>query len=225
MENVIVTERRKRLGGAERREQILQAAKEIYLSEGTDGTSMRNIARRAGITPALIYHHFSDKDELLLHLTENFFRTFESYRQRELEGVTDPIEGVRAHMRAYIACGLDHPNEYQLAYLKGLPQLMAGESAERRLAAYRASGRSKDWVGEGGLTWLTHAYDGYDQIVSAAVETGRTRTKSKSVFGQIMWHACHGFVSMRTMHPSYSWVPNDRLTDELIETVIKGLLK
>jgi AcrR family transcriptional regulator len=60
----MATVRAKRLTAEQRREAIIVAAREAFLDSGLSGTSLRAIAKRAGITEGLLYHHFSSKDEI-----------------------------------------------------------------------------------------------------------------------------------------------------------------
>jgi len=46
------------------RDKILDEAIQCFANVGFSGVSMRDIARAVSITPAAIYHHFSDKDAL-----------------------------------------------------------------------------------------------------------------------------------------------------------------
>jgi AcrR family transcriptional regulator len=48
------------------RDQILQAAHALFLQHGYNGTSMRAIARQAGIALGGIYNHFSSKEEIFI---------------------------------------------------------------------------------------------------------------------------------------------------------------
>ncbi len=50
----------------DRREQILEAALEVFAAKGFDRATNKDIARAAGITPGLIYHYFKSKKEVLL---------------------------------------------------------------------------------------------------------------------------------------------------------------
>lgn len=45
-------------------ERILEAAFALFVKHGFHGTSMRQIAQEAGLTPASIYNHFPTKDEI-----------------------------------------------------------------------------------------------------------------------------------------------------------------
>jgi len=48
-----------------RRKQILEAALVLFLEKGINGTTMQDIADKAGISKGLIYRYFSSKNEIL----------------------------------------------------------------------------------------------------------------------------------------------------------------
>jgi AcrR family transcriptional regulator len=56
------------LAAASTRERILDVALELFTDQGFDGTSMREIAERLGISKPAIYYHFASKEELLMAL-------------------------------------------------------------------------------------------------------------------------------------------------------------
>jgi AcrR family transcriptional regulator len=53
-----------KLKGDERREQIIQTATRVFSHHGFRGTTVRQLAREAGISEAMIYHHFPSKGAL-----------------------------------------------------------------------------------------------------------------------------------------------------------------
>ena len=55
------------------REQIRRLALELFAERGYDGTSLREIADRLGITKAAVYYHFKTKEEILASLVGDFF--------------------------------------------------------------------------------------------------------------------------------------------------------
>jgi AcrR family transcriptional regulator len=50
--------------GGDSRARILQAAEREFAAKGYDATSLRAVARRAGVDPALVHHYFDDKADL-----------------------------------------------------------------------------------------------------------------------------------------------------------------
>jgi len=59
-----------RMPAAERREQLLSVALDVFAGEGYHQTSMNQIAEAAGITKPVLYQHFASKRELYLALIE-----------------------------------------------------------------------------------------------------------------------------------------------------------
>jgi len=53
-----------RFSAADRREQILDAATQLFAQQGFNGTTTREVAEQTGVTEALIFRHFSSKEEL-----------------------------------------------------------------------------------------------------------------------------------------------------------------
>jgi AcrR family transcriptional regulator len=50
--------------GEESRESILETAFPLFIQKGYHGTSMRDIAKAAGLAPASIYNHYHGKDDI-----------------------------------------------------------------------------------------------------------------------------------------------------------------
>ena len=50
------------------RERILDVALDLFIEQGFDGTSLRQIAEQLGVTKAALYYHFESKDDILLAL-------------------------------------------------------------------------------------------------------------------------------------------------------------
>jgi AcrR family transcriptional regulator len=50
------------------RERILDVALDLFTEKGFDGTSLREIAERLGVTKAALYYHFASKDDILMAL-------------------------------------------------------------------------------------------------------------------------------------------------------------
>lgn len=64
-----------RLKGDERREKILRTATEVFSIHGFHGSSMRLLARAAGISEAMIYNHFPSKEVLYDAILEKRLET------------------------------------------------------------------------------------------------------------------------------------------------------
>ncbi len=62
--------RGRRPGGENTREAILAAAGAELAERGYDGTSLRGVARRAGVDPALVHHYFDGKSGLFVEVMQ-----------------------------------------------------------------------------------------------------------------------------------------------------------
>jgi AcrR family transcriptional regulator len=71
--------------GRATREKLLDAAEALFTRSGYDGSSMGDVARRAGVGVGTLYHHFADKRALLLELIERYGDRMASQRRTELD--------------------------------------------------------------------------------------------------------------------------------------------
>lgn len=60
----------RRPGNPDTRQAILDAARATFAESGFDGASIRRIAGRAGVDPALVHHYFGTKDDLFMATVE-----------------------------------------------------------------------------------------------------------------------------------------------------------
>ena len=55
-------------GPPDTRQRILDVALDLFIEQGFDGTSLRQIAEKLGVTKAALYYHFESKDDILMAL-------------------------------------------------------------------------------------------------------------------------------------------------------------
>ena len=58
------------MSGADTRQRILAVSAELFVEQGYEGTSLREIAERLGVTKAALYYHFSSKEQIFRALLE-----------------------------------------------------------------------------------------------------------------------------------------------------------
>jgi len=93
------------------RESILRAAEAVFVERGFSGTSISEIASRAGVAKSLIYHHFESKDQLWYEvirehnrrsgLLERFYETLASQDMDSLDELTRGEEGFFYFLREH----------------------------------------------------------------------------------------------------------------------------
>lgn len=70
----IAPARRRRMGRAERREQLLDAATEAFAGGDTDSVNIDQVADRAGVSRALVYEYFGDRANLVAEVQRRYRR-------------------------------------------------------------------------------------------------------------------------------------------------------
>lgn len=73
---------------ANARDEIAQTALRLFGEHGIEATSLREIAKAAGVSPALVVHHFASKEGLVAAVDEVALRRFGTAYESD-----DPTEG------------------------------------------------------------------------------------------------------------------------------------
>jgi AcrR family transcriptional regulator len=85
---------------AGRRSQIVHAAATVLGRQGYGATSLKDVAREAGVAPGLLHYYFESKEELLLEVVVVMERQMVADWKEAIAGIEDPLERIVA--------GLDH---------------------------------------------------------------------------------------------------------------------
>src|SRR6266498_4785089 len=109
-----VKERRER-EKLETRDLILDAARELFVTEGYEGVSMRKVADKIEYSPTAIYVHFADKEALFRELCHQDYARLASVLQSSVMS-TDPIGRVRQIGSIYTEFGARYPNHYKFMF-------------------------------------------------------------------------------------------------------------
>ena len=184
------------------RELILAAAREAFVREGYGRLTMRELAKRLGCSPGVIYLHFSGKDDLLGCLVEESFAKLLDLLN-EVPTVGDPTANLKARLRAYVSFGLEYPYHYHLAFV----------------LAPTAQGQ------EDGSPLTPHeAFDVLRRSVAECRSRGLMPSVDTEVASQALWAAVHGITSLLVAKPGFPWVERDRLVTRVIDMAVEGLL-
>jgi AcrR family transcriptional regulator len=89
------------------RQAVLQEAGELIEKEGVDALSLREVARRAGVSHNAPYRHFPDRDHLLAALVEEGFRMLAEALEKRPR---------REMGEAYVEFALAHPARFRLMF-------------------------------------------------------------------------------------------------------------
>lgn len=189
----------------ELRQDILDAARDLFIREGFENISMRKIAEKIEYSPTTIYLHFQDKADLLDCVCEETLQKLESRLAAIRETTPRELDRMKSGLRAYIEFGLEHPNDYRVAFLMEFKPFMEPE----RCARCHSMGQK--------------AFDHMRMGVRECMELGIIGPCDVETTSQVLWAAIHGLTSLLILHPHFEWVARESLIDGLIATLVDGL--
>jgi AcrR family transcriptional regulator len=105
------------------RQAILDAARDLFVSEGYRNVSIRKVAERIEYSPAAIYSYFPSKDDIFFALAEEGFERLDA-KIRSAGGNVDPLEEVRATWWAYYEFSKEQREFFELMFVdRSVPQI------------------------------------------------------------------------------------------------------
>lgn len=102
------------------RQRILDAAKELFLKDGYDATSIRKIAEKIEFSPTTIYLYYKDKADIMYALHQEGFILLGT-QFAVLQHVSEPFERLKAMGRVYMSFALNNPDFYELMFIMKEP--------------------------------------------------------------------------------------------------------
>ena len=96
------------------RAELLRSALDILEEHDVAGLTLREVARRAGVSPMATYRHFDDKDALLAAVAEQGFRRL-CARLADTPH-EDPVADLAIQCAAYVRFACDEPALYRLMF-------------------------------------------------------------------------------------------------------------
>jgi TetR/AcrR family transcriptional regulator len=94
----------------EARAKILAAAEELFAARGFAGTSVRDIARSAGVNPAMIHYYFGNKEALYHAIIESAASTIRTLLITATSNARTLEETLNQFVRGYANYIFSHPN-------------------------------------------------------------------------------------------------------------------
>jgi AcrR family transcriptional regulator len=100
----------------ELRSAIMAAAIQMIAEAGLASLSLREIARRIGVTTAAPYHHFKDRQSLLIELAIEAYTQLFAAMSSAKDSANKPSEAIQAEAEAYLQFGRAHRAEYAVMF-------------------------------------------------------------------------------------------------------------
>lgn len=187
------------------RQEILDAASELFARDGFEQVSMRRVAEKIEYSPTTIYLYFQDKADLLENICNETFQRLAAHLRRILELPGDPIERLKRGLRAYIDFGLQNPHHYRATFMMPLPD---GIQAEKHL--------NPDSPGMQAFNFLR-------VCVGECLKAGKIPTQNVELASQTLWAGIHGVTSLLITHDHFPWVGREKVIQSVVDTLVAGL--
>ncbi|QBD75841.1 TetR/AcrR family transcriptional regulator [Ktedonosporobacter rubrisoli] len=98
------------------REQLISAGYKLLSTKGIEATTVKEVARLAGVSPGLFHYYFASKDELLMAVIYEAGASFSQQLMQEVRKLAAERSFSEVAMLAVAAVSRDHPTWYRLRY-------------------------------------------------------------------------------------------------------------
>ncbi|MBL4834851.1 MAG: TetR/AcrR family transcriptional regulator [Pseudomonas sp.] len=195
--------KRGRMPAAERCEQILSAAVQVFSEQGFRCTEVQQVADLAGVGKGTIYRFYPTKDELFQAAVEDVMQRLTAQVDNAVCAIDDPLEHLRAGFKAYMAFFQAHPQAIELFVHESAEFRRVGQP---RYFAY-SDMRRQAWI------------DVYQQLI----DSGRCRVNDPQQMLDVIGNLAYGSVLVNRISGRNESL--DVIADQLLDMILFGVLK
>jgi AcrR family transcriptional regulator len=191
------------------RHALIEAALALVTEEQDWAFSLREVARRAGVSHTAPYNHFVEKQDLLIAVAEAGFERLRDHMRAAVTGVSAADKALLASGKAYIELAIKNPALYRLMLGPTLAKPKGGRPAAARAAADDARTVLEEIVRRGAQTGVF------------AVSPDDPLDQAKVVF--FAWSVVHGLSMALIDGFAEAEFTVEDLVKEIERSVLKGL--
>jgi AcrR family transcriptional regulator len=194
------------------RSKILDAARELFVSEGVEAVSMRKVADKIGYSATTLYNHFDDKEALLYALCDADFGTLHEMFKK-VGKIVDPVERLRKLGQTYITFALRYPGHYRFMFMT--PRVHHSEDVPREIE-------------QGNPDQDSYAFVRATVVEALAAGVFREEYQDADLLSQVVWSAVHGVASLHLIMGKGEWIqwrPAEEVARTAVDVVIRGLVR
>ncbi|WP_437724986.1 TetR/AcrR family transcriptional regulator [Sorangium sp. So ce861] len=183
---------------------ILAAAGELFLEQGYETFSMRQVAERIGYSATTIYRYYENKDDLLFAIVHEGFTEFLRALVAAAESTADPGERMVALGAAYVRFGMQNPVHYRLMFMQRLDFVFDQRKDEQQP--------------------MVGSFDVLQRAVASAMEAGAIQRGDVERHSQVVWALVHGITSLALANGGrFSPDDVDRTMEIAMKMMVRGL--
>lgn len=171
----------------------MESALSLFSEKGYEGTSIREIIERAGVTRPVLYYYFKSKGALFTRLVETSFTDFVSY----IDKVASDTDGCRERLKAVMRMAFNHAEK-------------SPEMVRLVLQVIFLSREGDGWVR--GL--VKKRFGRLDDIMSAGIDSGEIAGGDPELLSIVF----AGIMDMHVMAKAH--IPKGQLSDALADGLV-----
>ena len=189
---------------------LIETALQLVTDEQDWAFSLREVARRAGVSHRAPYNHFPGKLDLLAAVAAVGFERLRDGLLRATAGTDDPELLLAAICRAYIRLGLENPALYRLMFGPALSEAGSGDRpAVARLAGAKARAVLEDVILRGAR--------------SGAFAVAPDKPQEVALAALAAWSAAHGLTMLAIDKITHADLSVEEMIAKLLRMVVTGL--
>jgi AcrR family transcriptional regulator len=182
------------------REQVLEASLQLIQEVGHAGLSLREVARRAGVSHQAPYHHFEDKESIVAALVERGFVALAERLEGAATGKGTPAQRLSRTGRQYVGFALDQPVQFRLMFRPELVDVS-------RFPSVQAAG--------------ARAYAVLTRLVDEQPTTRTLSAEKKEAAVSLHWSVGHGLATLLLDGALGQRFADEEERDRHVERVLK----
>lgn len=188
---------------AELRDACIAAAREAIARHGIESLSLRDVARRLGVSHQAPYKHYPSRDHLLAEVMRRGFEQFAQHLDARRH-FDDPRQDLQSLGRQYLSYAQQHPLEYRLMF--GTP-----------------------WPGctelSGQLHQSTHAFDILREVLRRIHGSGAQQSERVDLDAMFVWSALHGLVGVISGNCVHKLGLPAKMLEQVVQHVLDGVAR
>lgn len=190
------------------RKSILSAARDIISVEGLPGLSIRKITKAIDYSPAIIYHYFKDKNEIVQALvSEGYERIVASIGLAERND-DEPEQEIRQAFTMYIKAALSSPADYKAFMLNDDTSLLEKTVLLRQ-----------------GISLTSRTLKVLCDNIQRGINQGRYAPCDPELTAQIFWTSTFGLIIKLIIEKDIPQDQIDRLVDRHFSLLFNGIIQ
>lgn len=191
----------------ETRNKILDTARDIISKDGIKGLSIRKITNAMDYSPAIIYHYFKDKNEIVeLLISEGYGKILKSIGSVN-RNENEPEKEMKEVFTSYIHAALASPEEYKAFMLNEDPSIL-----------------EKTGLLEKGISKKSQTLQMLCNNIQRGINQGRYAPCDPELTAQIIWTSTFGLIIKLMIEKDISLEQVNRLIEHHFSVLFNGIL-